>query len=65
MSFKAHRVPASTYTDLKQLPERIELDQKKDQNRLNMKAKYSDPKLQPFKLRVTERPSNLEKVRAE
>lgn len=65
MSFKANKVPTSTYADTKQLKERVELDQKKDANRLQMKAKYSDPKLQPFKLRVAERPSNLDRVREE
>lgn len=65
ISFKANKVPQSTYADTKQLPERVELDQKKDQNRIRMKAKYSDPKVQPFKLRVSERPSNLSKVREE
>ncbi|KAL1503744.1 hypothetical protein AB1Y20_012214 [Prymnesium parvum] len=64
-TFKANKVPTSTYRDAKQLPERIELDQKKDLNRMQMKAKYSNPKRQPFKLRVTERPSNLSKVREE
>lgn len=65
MTFKANPVPRSTYADSKQLPERIELDQKKDQNRIKMKAKYSDPKLQPFKLRAAERPSNLHRIREE
>ena len=64
-TFKANKVPASTYLDPKKLVDRIEIDKAKDANRLKMKAKYSDPRVQPFKLRVLERPSNLEKVRAE
>ena len=64
-TFKANKVPASTYLDPKELVDRIEIDKAKDVNRLKMKAKYSDPRVQPFKLRVLERPSNLDKVRAE
>ena len=65
--FKATGVPSTTYTDPKQLQDRLELDKKKDSNRMSMKAKYSNPKIQPFKLRVVERPrageSHLAKVR--
>ena len=54
--FKATGVPSTTYRDPKQLPDRLELDKKKDANRVSMKAKYSNPRVQPFKLRVVERP---------
>ena len=64
-TFKANRVPASTYSDPKELVDRLEIDKAKDRNRLKMKAQYSDPRVQPFKLRVSERPSNLERVREE
>ena len=64
-TFKANRVPASTYSDPKALVDRIEIDKAKDHNRLKMKAQYSNPRVQPFKLRVLERPSNLERVREE
>ena len=64
-TFKAGGVPASTYADAKQLKDRIALDKQKDANRVRMKAKYSDPRVQPFKLRVTERPSNLPRIKAE
>jgi len=60
---KAKEVPASTYTDPKELVDQVELDKKKDANRIRLKAKYSNPNIQPFKLRVLERPNNLEKVR--
>ena len=67
--FKAGDVPSSTYADPKQLVDRVELDKKKDQNRVAMKAKYSNPRVQPFKLRVLERPrageGHLSKVREE
>lgn len=63
--FKAGGVPTSTYTDPKDLVDRVELDKKKDANRIRLKAKYSNPNIQPFKLRVLERPNNLEKVREE
>lgn len=65
--FKAKGVPTTTYRDPKQLPDRLELDKKKDANRVAMKAKYSNPRVQPFRLRVVERPrageSHLAKVR--
>lgn len=64
-TFHANSVPASTYADPKQLRDRIEIDRLKDANRLEMKAKYANPRKQPFKLRVVERPSNLERVRKE
>ena len=67
--FKAGSVPTSTYTDPKELVDRVELDKKKDANRFSMKAKYSNPRVQPFKLRVLERPrageSHLTRVREE
>jgi len=64
-TFKAAKVPASTYAEAKDLVDRIEIDKAKDRNRLKMKAQYSDPRVQPFKLRVLERPSNLDRVREE
>ena len=63
--FKAGMVPASTYTDPKDLIDRVELDKKRDANRIRLKAKYSNPRIQAFKLRTLERPSNIEKVREE
>merc|ERR1719446_1968578 len=44
--FKAGDVPASTYTDPKDLVDRVELDKKKDANRIRLKAKYSNPNIQ-------------------
>ena len=64
-SFKAGKVPSSTYSDPTELLDRLEIDKAKDVNRLKMKAQYSDPRVQPFKLRVLERPSNLYRVREE
>jgi len=64
-TFKATPVPASMYTDSKHLVDRVEIDKKKDQNRLTTKAQYSDPRVQPFKLKVAERPSNLGRIKAE
>ena len=63
--FKAGDVPKSTYIDPKDLVDVVELDKKKDANRIAMKAKYSNPRVQPFKLRVLERPNNLDQVRQE
>ena len=67
--FKAEAVPASTYNDSTKLVDRLELDKKKDQNRKELKAKYSDPRTQPFKLRIADRPrageGHLQKVREE
>lgn len=67
--FKATGVPETTYVDPKQLKDRVEIDKKKDANRVAMKAKYSNPNVQPFKLRVLERPragdGHLAKVRDE
>ena len=63
--FKAGPVPASTYTDPKKLVDRVELEKKMDANRVKMKAKYSNPRVQAFKLRVLERPNNLDKIREE
>ena len=40
--FTATGVPSSTYSDPKQLVDRVELDKKKDKNRVEMKAKYSE-----------------------
>ena len=69
MPFKATGVPKTTYSDSKALVDRVELDKKKDANRVAMKAKYSNPRVQPFKLRVIERPrageTHLSKVREE
>ena len=58
-------MPASTYSDSSKLVDRLEIDKAKDRNRLKMKAQYSDPRVQPFKLRSDERPSNMERVREE
>eukprot|EP00322_Chrysochromulina_rotalis_P009387 CAMPEP_0115870994 /NCGR_PEP_ID=MMETSP0287-20121206/22628_1 /TAXON_ID=412157 /ORGANISM="Chrysochromulina rotalis, Strain UIO044" /LENGTH=790 /DNA_ID=CAMNT_0003325763 /DNA_START=282 /DNA_END=2650 /DNA_ORIENTATION=- len=63
--FKAGDVPKSTYTDPKDLVDRVELDKKKDANRVRLKGKYSNPNIQPFKLRVLERPNNLEQIKEE
>ena len=62
---KANKVPASTYSDSSKLVDRLAIDKAKDANRLRMKAQYSNPRVQPFKLRSDTRPSNLEKVREE
>jgi hypothetical protein len=58
-------VPASTYLDPSKLRDRIELDKLKRQNREQQQAKYSDPAVQPFKLKTLERPTNLAKVTQE
>jgi len=67
--FKATGVPQSTYKDPKEIEDRVELDKKKDANRIAMQAKYSNPAVHPFKLKVGERPrageGHLTKVREE
>jgi len=65
VGFKAVPIPASTYLDPKKQKDRVELDRRKDANRLEMKAKYADPSVQPFKLKTLERPTTLEKVKAQ
>lgn len=45
--------------------EQRELEQRKKENRERQAAAYADPKRQPFRLRMLERQSNLEEVRAE
>ena len=67
--FVAAGVPVSTYADPNALRDKVELDKKKDANRVSMKAKYSDPKVQPFRLAAADRPrageAHLSKVREE
>ena len=50
---KANKVPASTYSDSSKLVDRLAIDKAKDANRLRMKAQYSNPRVQPFKLLVS------------
>jgi hypothetical protein len=64
-TFKANKVPASTYSDSSKLVDRLAIDKAKNENKMKMKLKYSDPRVQPFKLKTLERPNNVEKVRAE
>eukprot|EP00965_Chrysotila_dentata_P103868 3430084-Pleurochrysis_carterae.AAC.1 len=63
--FKAKPVPSSMYKSTSELKEKVELDQKKDANRMLTKQKYADPKVQPFNLRVASRRSNLQRIKDE
>ena len=63
-TYKANEVPKTTAPGFKP-KEWAAIDAAKDKNRLIVKAQYSDPTKQPFKLKAVERPNNLEKVRKE
>mmetsp|Transcript_16296 Transcript_16296/g.44810 ORF Transcript_16296/g.44810 Transcript_16296/m.44810 type:complete len:552 (+) Transcript_16296:1048-2703(+) len=58
-------VPATTYSDPAKLKDRVELDKQKEKNRQLIQAKYSDPAVQPFRLKSLERPTNIDKVKEE
>jgi len=45
--------------------EQLALEQARVENRQRLKEKYADPSKQPFRLKVLERPNNLDKIAAE